>query len=436
MTKEQTRCTQTGRGRATGQQPKKIEQDRAVHEDLSPGDQRKQKEKQRVIDLREMSDAGLNEQVDKLLSRLYYNPIRVGSLGGRDSLAQLVKQYMPLGRRTVELWLSTQQPYILHRRNLKRTFATNPIKVKRVGQIFQADLIFYKDIPHYGYYYLLLIQDTASRYIFYKFLKTKKCTEVVKRIKDIFREAKNIPEFFFCDRGSEFVCKEVKDYLKSVNCKMYHTGSSSHKTPNLDRAARQINERMAVYFTHKETTNWVQVVGKIISSQNRTVNRTTGMTPIDMWKKKVSIKQISNKRRRGVHRERPKFKVGQRVAMVGVDKGPPGMIHSYRGRITAETFEIIAVDRSQKRPMYTLRDDRGEVIEGKFYPEEIIRVRTPLMGEPDWKIDRIVGKPKTIKGVKYVLVKYKNLDKRYNEWIPESSLVDIPKVTIKRRRKN
>lgn len=406
-------------------------------DDLKPEEQRERDRLQRERDQRELTNAGISAKVDSLLRRYYYDPSTVGSLGGADIFTRQVasKPSIKLKRRTIEMWLSSQEPYILHRRQIARRYKTNPIKVRRVGQIFQADIIFYRDIKQYGFQYLLLIQDTASRYLWFKFLKTKACKEVLGKIKLIFTEARNIPEFLFCDRGSEFICKEVQEYLKSVNCKMYHTGSSSHKTPHLDRATRYLNERMAIYFTHKETANWVKIVGRLVSSYNRMKNRNTNKTPLQIWKSKI-VSDWKRDDREAMKKEKPKLKVGQRVALVGTELGPVGMIHSYRGRVSLETYEIIKVDTSQERPVYTLRDERGEVLIGRFYPEEVIRVRTPVTGQRDWKIEKVIRhRVNKDTGEREVYVKYKNRDSRYNEWIKESTVYDIPKVVIKRRNK-
>ena len=133
----------------------------------------------------------ISSQVDRLLSRIYYTPNRVGSLGGVDALLRAVKKQRPqLNRRTVETWLRTQPPYYMHRRVPKRHFARNKLLYGGVGDLMQADIVFYKDVAQYGYKYLLLVMDTASRYLFYRFMKTKTCKETMRKIKEIFAETK------------------------------------------------------------------------------------------------------------------------------------------------------------------------------------------------------------------------------------------------------
>src|SRR5579859_7570933 len=126
-----------------------------------------------------------SSQADKLLSQIYYQPSRVGSLGGVDSLLDAVNEMRkrvkrtihPITRRTIVEWMQTQPPYYMHKAVKRRTFKRNKILVGGVGDLFQSDIVYYKDIPHYGFKYLLLVQDTASRYIFHRFMKTKSRSE-------------------------------------------------------------------------------------------------------------------------------------------------------------------------------------------------------------------------------------------------------------------
>ena len=64
------------------------------------------------------------------------------------------------------------------------------------------------------------------------------------------------------------------------------------------------------------------------------------------------------------------FKVGDRVRISKYDlpsrKG-------YKAQFTEEVFEIVAIS-SKKPPTYTIKDEQDEIIRGKFYPKELIKV--------------------------------------------------------------
>ena len=67
---------------------------------------------------------------------------------------------------------------------------------------------------------------------------------------------------------------------------------------------------------------------------------------------------------------KPTFKVGDRVRTSKYDllfrKG-------YKPQFTGEVFEIVAI-ATRKPPTYTIKDEQGEVIRGKSYQKELIKV--------------------------------------------------------------
>src|SRR2546426_11122714 len=86
-----------------------------------------------------------NSNVSKLLTRIYYNPSKVGSFGGvsllRGEVDKLLKRanQQLTAPREVETWLSAQPAYVLHKRVRTRQFKRNPMKyAPDVGSLFQA----------------------------------------------------------------------------------------------------------------------------------------------------------------------------------------------------------------------------------------------------------------------------------------------------------
>ena len=45
----------------------------------------------------------------------------------------------------------------------------------------------------------------------------------------------------------------------------------------------------------------------------------------------------------------------------------------YKPQFTREVFENVAI-ATRKPPTYTIRDEQGEIIQGKFYQKELIKV--------------------------------------------------------------
>ena len=68
--------------------------------------------------------------------------------------------------------------------------------------------------------------------------------------------------------------------------------------------------------------------------------------------------------------KKPTFKIGDKVRFSKYDllfrKG-------YKLQFTREVFEIVALS-TRKPPTYTIKVEQGEVIQGKFYQKELIKV--------------------------------------------------------------
>ena len=68
--------------------------------------------------------------------------------------------------------------------------------------------------------------------------------------------------------------------------------------------------------------------------------------------------------------KKPTFKTGDRVPISKYDllfrKG-------YKPQFTRKKFQIVAI-AGRKPPTYTIKDEQDEIIEGKFYQIELIKV--------------------------------------------------------------
>ena len=68
--------------------------------------------------------------------------------------------------------------------------------------------------------------------------------------------------------------------------------------------------------------------------------------------------------------KKPTFKTGDRV---GISKYDLLFRKGYKPQFTSEVFENVAI-ATRKPPTYTIKDEQGEIIQGKFYQKELIKV--------------------------------------------------------------
>ena len=68
--------------------------------------------------------------------------------------------------------------------------------------------------------------------------------------------------------------------------------------------------------------------------------------------------------------KKPAFKIGDRVQISEHDLP---FCKGYKPQFTGEVFEIVAI-ATRKPPTYTIKDEQDEIIRGKFYQKELIKV--------------------------------------------------------------
>ena len=69
------------------------------------------------------------------------------------------------------------------------------------------------------------------------------------------------------------------------------------------------------------------------------------------------------------------------------------------------------------RPVYILKDDSGEELCGKWYPEEIQQIR-----DNDYKVERVLKRRTAADGTRELFVKLRDYPEKYNSCIREQDL--------------
>ena len=121
------------------------------------------------------------------------------------------------------------------------------------------------------------------------------------------------------------------------------------------------------YFTAKNTLRYIDVLPKLVSSYNKTYHRSIKMAPIQVTKKNEAkvwdILYGEDKQKR----VRCKFAVGDRVRISKVKRM---FEKSYLPNFTEE-ISTIYKRMTRRAPVYKLKDDAGEILEGTFYEPEL-----------------------------------------------------------------
>ena len=76
-----------------------------------------------------------------------------------------------------------------------------------------------------------------------KHLSDKKTETVSKAFDDIFESSKRKPKMLWTDKGSEFISKHFKEFLKSKEIKLYHT-ENEEKSSVVERWSKIMKNRI------------------------------------------------------------------------------------------------------------------------------------------------------------------------------------------------
>ena len=338
----------------------------------------------------------------------YYHVVAPGSYGG-------LSKFKPKGytKKEVKEWLQTQDPYTLHKPT-RRTFPRRQVIVYGIDHQWQADLVDVAKLASYnkGFKYLLTCIDVLSRYAWVVPLKDKTGKSLKEAFQVIFETGRR-PIRLQTDRGTEFTNRVFQKFLKENDVHHFSTYNDETKASIVERFNRTLKTKMWKYFTHREVLTYADVLPELVESYNGTVHRSIGMPPSEVtWANQTTV----SKRLYG--RKGPKtsckFVSGDRVRL---SKTRRTFKKGYLPNWTEELFTVVKCIETRP-PVYVVKDDHGEILEGTFYAEELQKV---IKKDNIYKIETVLKKRKKGRRVQY-LVKWLGYPESFNSWIFKTDL--------------
>lgn len=252
---------------------------------------------------------------------------------------------------------------------VKRKFKRAKVITRGIDDIWACDLV---DMSAYyrvnkGFRFLLTIIDCFSRYAWAIPLKNKQGATILAAFKELFKEGRQ-PNNLWIDQGTEFLNKHFKTWLSEHKIKVYHT-YSEHKASMIERFNRTLKTWMWRLFTENNNKKWLDILPSLLEEYNHRKHRSINMTPVDASKteNEKELWHFQYDKLLQKVKQNTKIKVGDFVRISVVKKTfEKGYIHNW----SKEIFFVYA-KRSGNPPMFSLKDLKGEIIEGSFYDEEL-----------------------------------------------------------------
>ena len=192
---------------------------------------------------------------------------------------------------------------------------------------------------------------------------------------------------------------------------MYST-YGEHKSAVVERFNRTLKEIMYKRFTAQNTSNWINMLDKLMLDYNNKLHSTIKMSPVKASLKKTKVLVFNNLPLRQFMAKKPKFKVGDNVRISRI-KGlfEKGYLPNW-----SEALYVVTEVQKTNPFTYSVKDMNGEIIAGSFYTEELQKSMQDV-----YRIEKIIRKKK-INGVEHGLVKWLGYGKNFNEWKPMSEI--------------
>ena len=354
--------------------------------------------------------------MEKTLSSIYLDPSQPASFGGLDAVYRAVKEKgkSKICRKQVQDWLSQQDVYTLQK-PARRHYKRSRVIVPGVDAQFQADLVDVQNLSRFnkGYKYLLTCIDIFSKYAWVVPLKTEQGQELVKVFQTILSSGRK-PNKLQTDQSTEFLNRVFQKFLRENNIDFF-TVNSGLKASAVERFNRTFKNKMYKYFTAKNTLTYIDVLPKLVKSYNNTYHRSIKMKPSQVtksneakvWDTLYGTDDVDK-------RVRYKFRVGDRVRISKVTRI---FEKSYLPNYTEEMFTIYQ-RFSRQVPVYKLKDDAGEILDGTFYEAELQKV---VKEDDVYRVEKVLRKRKH-KGVVEYFVKWKGYPDKFNSWVVESDI--------------
>ena len=254
-----------------------------------------------------------------------------------------------------------------------KKFQRIQIQTHYKDECWSIDLIDRSNLSKYNknYKFIFTIIDNHTKYAWAIPLKDKSGKSTTTALKGLIEKEKRKPHKIWSDRGKEFYNTTFLHYLKEQNIQIYSTNSDL-KAVFVERFNRTLLDLIKEPMYIEGKASWLNHLDAALQKYNNRVHTTTKMTPFEMsfntLIRAASPNLIPKNDKNNHNNKLPKFQVGDFVRVP--DKRN---IYSkgYTTNWNRELFKIHSINKTNP-VTYTLNDENGEIIQGKYYEQELL----------------------------------------------------------------
>ena len=356
--------------------------------------------------------------MEKLLKKIYYNLNSSASFAGVDKVLHVAKQHNPnVKLEDVKKFLEKERTYTLFK-PVRRKYQTLKTNASGLFTDWQCDLAVFDKLKNKNknYKYLLVCIDVLSRKMFVAPAKTKSSVDMIEAFDKVFAKSVYIPWKIMSDQGLEFTSSTMKKYFESKQINKISMVSQVFHAGMAERAIRTIKERLYKYFSEYNTTNWVDVIDKIVQNINNSINKTTGVTPnsINFENTPKILEKLYKKKENGVKKH--KYSVND---IVRISRLKNIFEKGYYTNFTDELFKITKVFDKRYPFTYRIVDLENNPIKGIFYEADFAKTSE----QTTYRIEKILKTKKDKNGKIKYYIKWLGHPESQNSWINKKDII-------------
>lgn len=288
--------------------------------------------------------------------------------------------------KTIKDFLEQQKIYTLFKQARGNDSQRNPYRVYSIDQCWECDLMFLPSLAKFNsdHAYILTCIDLFSLFAFVRSLRSKRPSEIIKSLADIFRTSGRVCGAISHDEGGEFKNKQVLAYLKSMNIQQRIPKSTLNaKRSVIERFNRNLQNLIKRYLYYREITHqpnpkrYIDFLDQIVNDYNHTKHSSIQTAPANVTKSNATqIYHLMRMKREQIPVRHARIPVNSLVRLkrkLGTfDKGSQQM------KWTREIFIFHRIIHRKPYPVYVLKKMKSNrEIGGKFYERELQLISTP-----------------------------------------------------------
>ena len=368
----------------------------------------------------------MNDDQKQYVKGLYYDERGGWGYGSLDRLYKKIKtdDRYNISRKQLSDFLKTQEVYTSHiSAQIPKHYPSIVVPNVNWGIEFDSAVMPFKS-SNRNFPYVVVGIDQYSRKIAAKAVRSLSAIEVNRAVIAILQQLGEGYVMARTDRGVEYVNNLVQSTFRRKKIK-HIFGYEPNKAVLAELAIKQLKARIYKVLQKNGTEVWGPHLDDAVFAINNTKSPyLAGYSPAEVnddVTEKIWFNRIQRQLKKQPRLINYKYNVGDSVR-IRYSRGANSFKKNYDEQMGAKVYYIQNREAPGNIPLYKLRDDRNNLVPGRFKSHELQHVI--INDDTVWRIERVLGY-RNINGVRMAKVRWLDYGPEYDSYIPADQVQDL-----------